>query len=57
MDVDVGVRFRFARRVSWMPGAEGAPFEVGAWFEGAEVVRFVVVVGWEGEGVIRRDFC
>lgn len=43
---------RFARRVSWMPGAEGAPFA-----EGTEVlaVRFVVMVGCEDWGIMRRD--
>lgn len=43
---------RLARRVSWMPGAEGAPRA-----EGTEVlaVRFVVVVGCADSGMMRRD--
>ena len=46
---------RFARRVSWMPGAEGAPrlgFDADrdVW-----VVRLVVEVGWAEGGAMRRD--
>ena len=42
-----GVGFREERRVSWRPGAEGAPLV------GAEVV--VVEVEWEDGGTMRRD--
>ena len=44
---------REARRVSWMPGAEGAPLDVGT--EPEWVVRLVVEEGWEEDGAIRRD--
>lgn len=47
---------RFARRVSWIPGADGAPFEVdddGS--EGLRVERLVVWDGCEAEGTMRRD--
>lgn len=40
-----GVGFREARRVSWRPGAEGAPLEV-----------VVVEVEWEDGGTMRRDW-
>ena len=43
---DVGVREE--RRVSWMPGAEGAPPVV-------ELV-LVVEVAWLEEGAMRRDY-
>ena len=44
---------RLARRVSWIPGADGAPLA-----EEAEVpaVRLVVMVGCEDWGIIRRDW-
>ncbi len=42
-----GVGFREERRVSWRPGAEGAPLAV------VEVV--VVEVEWEDGGAMRRD--
>lgn len=47
------VEERLARRVSWIPGADGAPFA-----EGLEVaaVRLVVMVGCEDWGIIRRDW-
>lgn len=50
--VVLGAVGRLERRVSWMPGAEGAPFVVDEDVE--EVVeRLVVVVGWERGGTMR----
>ena len=43
---------REARRVSWRPGAEGAP--VVRALAGVERVRLVVEVGWAEEGAMRR---
>lgn len=47
---------RLARRVSWTPGAEGAPF-VDVEGVGPEVlaVRLVVMVGCEAWGTMRKD--
>ena len=45
---------RFERRVSWRPGAEGAP-RVGWGPEGVEVVVLVVWVAWFARGAMRRD--
>lgn len=47
---------RLARRVSWMPGAEGAPLVDVEWV-GPEVLaeRLVVMVGCEDWGTMRRD--
>ena len=47
----IGVRL--ARRVSWMPGAEGAPG--GERVDVEMVVRFVAEEGWGGAGAMRRD--
>lgn len=49
--VGPGAVGRLERRVSWMPGAEGAPLDedVG----GVVVERLVVVVGWERLGTMR----
>lgn len=61
---------RLARRVSWMPGAEGAPFGSGVVVEeevavaaaaiveseGLALERLVVVDGCEEEGIMRRDW-
>ena len=66
MDVMVGVfvvevvvegagEVRFARRVSWRPGAEGAPLVSGVEEVEVWVVRFVVEEGWVAGGAIRRD--
>lgn len=47
-----GGEVREERRVSWMPGAEGAPLDVDV------VVMeevFVVEVVWEVGGAMRRD--
>ena len=43
---DGGGKFRdkLLRRVSWRPGAEGAPFDDA------------VEVAWEGGGAMRRDY-
>ena len=48
----VWVGERLERRVSWMPGADGAPLERAL---GVELLRFVVEVGWVEEGAMRRD--
>ena len=47
VDEVVGVGVREERRVSWMPGAEGAPPVV-------ELV-LLVEVGWLKGGAMRRD--
>lgn len=47
-EVVEGAGVREERRVSWMPGAEGAPLEV------LEEV-LVVEVAWEDGGAMRRD--
>lgn len=44
---------RLERRVSWMPGAEGAPLDC---WEGLETVVLVVEVEWFEGGAIRRDW-
>lgn len=46
--VVVGARLK--RRVSWMPGAEGAPLER----DDEVVCKFVVDVAWPDAGTIRR---
>lgn len=54
MEPGVTAEDRFARRVSWTPGAEGAPLaEVGF---GVLVERLVVEVGWAGAGTMRSDW-
>jgi len=41
---------RLKRRVSWTPGADGAPFER----DDVDVCRLVVDVAWPDAGTIRR---
>lgn len=50
-----GATGRFERRVSWMPGAEGAPvvFDAGEFVERLEVE---VEVRWEAGGTMRYDW-
>ena len=56
VDVDTwGSGVREERRVSWRPGAEGAPRESSEVDE--DFVEVLVVdVGWEAEGTMRRDW-
>lgn len=48
---------RLARRVSWIPGAEGAPFgREGGLLLLLLAERLVVRVGWGAWGIMRRDW-
>lgn len=45
---------RLERRVSWIPGAEGAPFDEGGCEE--DVERLFVDAGWEDGGTMWKDW-